>query len=344
MSIKEFRYTICPVGNSSYIAVNKGWVHEAAAHLGFAPFLLQSLPKEEWHVHYDYQDPALFREGGNIPPIWAKSNGAEVVLIGLTFLTQKDYILTRADSPIDSVEQLRGSRLGVPSRPEFLIDFYKATVEHGFGTALAARGVSGSEVRFIELPAEEAYVNAQANHKSNLGKIDAEALVNGQVDAIFSGGARAQALLNTGEYKAIYEISANPGRVLPINNSYPNVLTVSRRLAEEAPELVVAYIKQSLLAAEWAKTNRPEVLALFSNQIHATKGEINASRPSDFHKHLQLKLDEQGLLALEGQKRFLFDHGYISNDFDIEQWADSSFLKAAIAEIELERDKPLTAV
>ncbi|MBW4082557.1 ABC transporter substrate-binding protein [Paenibacillus sp. S150] len=341
MSIKEFRYTICPVGNSSYIALNKGWVHEEISKLGVTPILLQSLPREQWHVHYDYQDPALFREGGNIPPIWAKSNGAEVVLIGLTFLTQKDYILVRADSPIDSVEQLRNSKLGVPSRPEFLIDFYKATVEHGFETALAARGVSISAAQFIELPTDEGYVNAQADHKSNLGKIDADALISGKVDAIFSGGAKAQALLNTGKYKAIYEVSANPDQVWPINNSYPNVLTVSKRLAVEAPEVVVAYVKQLLLAADWAKSNRPEVLTLFSQQIHATEGEVNASRPSDFHKHLEPGLNEQGLLALEGQKRFLFDHGYIRNDFDIEPWADSSFLKAALAEIE--RDKSTSA-
>ena len=101
-----------------------------------------------------------------------------------------------------------------------------------------------------------------------------------------------------------------------------------------APEIVVEYVKQTLLAAKWAQNHYPEVLELFTRQLHGTPGEVTTSLPINFHKHLAVNLSEQALLALEGQKRFLYDHGYLSKDFDLAKWADDRFLKAALAEIE----------
>jgi 2'-hydroxybiphenyl-2-sulfinate desulfinase len=338
MSVKEFRYTICPVGNSSYISANaEGFLHSNFKQRGIQPTLLQSLPEDRWHVHFDYQDDALFREGGNIPPIWSASNGAAVTLIGLTFLRQKSYILTRTDSSIDYVEQLRGKRLAVPTRPEVkVVDFYKATALRGLETALAARGLTPAEAVFTELPQTEAQIATKKDKSSNLGNVEVEALDSGKVDAIFARGARAQRLLATGKYKAVFELTAHPDLLAPIDNSYPNTLTVSTKLAQESPEIVVDYVKQTLLAAEWAKTHLSEVLELFSHQVHGTIGEVTTSLPVNFNKELSPVLTQEGLLALESQKRFLFDHGFTNKDFDIEKWANDSFLKAALEEIEKE--------
>ena len=335
---KEIRYTICPVGNASYIAAHKGWLGEGLAKLGVTATLLQTLPKERWNVHYDYRDDALFREGGNIPPIWAKSHGREPVLIGLTFLDHKQYIIVNAASPIDSVEQLRHRKLGLQVRPGALIDFYKATAQRGFATALAARGVTGAEVEFVELAVDEANVVPTADKSS--GQIEVAALESGAVDAIFIRGTRAAALLETGKYKVIFELTAAPHHIAPIDNTYPNILTVSRKLAEEAPEIVIEYIKQLFRAADWARHNRPEVLELFAEQTHGTIGQVANARSFDFHKHLAPELTEKGLLALESQKRFLFDHGYIERDFDIARWADDRFLNAALAEFGKEQALP----
>ena len=336
MAVKEFLYTICPVGNASYIAANRGFLQKGFDKLGVKPIRLQTLPEKEWQVHYDYASPALFREGGNIPPIWSKSEGREPVLIGIAFLPQKEYILVRTDSNIDTVEQLRGKRIGIPTRPEFLIDFFAATALHGFKSALAARDVSLADVKVVELPATEAEIDMKENKKSNIGASAIKALDDGRVDAIFSGSVRAQKLLNTGKYTAIYEVSKNPHLVLPVNNSYPNILTVSKKLADDAPEIVVEYVKQVILAAEWAKTNLSEVIELFTSQLHGSAGEVVNSLSSGFHKRLTPTITKEGLLALEGQKRFLLESGYIKNDFDIEAWADDRFLKAAWKEIEKE--------
>ncbi|MBW4082556.1 ABC transporter substrate-binding protein [Paenibacillus sp. S150] len=335
--VSEIHYTICPVGNTSYIAANKGWLKEGLNKLDVEPVRLQTLEQPLWKSHFDYQNPLLFREGGNIPPIWAKSNGAEVVLIGLTLLEQKQYLLARADSPLESPEQLEKYKIGIPSHPSALIDFHKASAEHGFEIALAARGLAGYSGSFVELIAEGDFVSSSPEKKRELGSREVEALDSGEVDVIYVKGTKVQRLLDTGKYKVIFEISSNPGHLLPVNNEYPNVLTVSRLLAEDHPEIVVAYLKQLLLAAEWAKTHRSEVLDLFAEQTYGTPGQVAASHSFDFHKRLAPGFSGQGLLALEGQKRFLYDHGYITEDFDLAGWADDRFLKAALSEIEREQ-------
>jgi 2'-hydroxybiphenyl-2-sulfinate desulfinase len=330
--LDEFRYTICPVGNASYISVNKGFLQKGLERHGVKAIRLQTLPFDRWNVHFNYEDDALFREGGNIPPIWAKSRGAEPVLIGLTFLEQGAYILARLDSPVNGVGELRGRRVGLPVDRKIIIDFYAATVHHGFKTALEAKGVALDEVEFVRT--DESPVHEKWEGLIGLSAI--EALDSGTVDAVFSDLTQAQHLLDTGRYKLIYDLHANTDVVLPINNSYPNVLTVSKKLADEAPEIVVEYVKQTLLAAEWAKTNLPEVVELFSKQLSATPGEVVNIHAPGFHQRLAPVLDDRGLWALEGQKRYLLDNGYIEKDFDISSWADDSFLKAALKEIKAE--------
>jgi 2'-hydroxybiphenyl-2-sulfinate desulfinase len=336
MSIKEINYTICPVGNASYIAEKKGFLKEGLSKLGVTPIKLQTLPQELWKTHFTFQNDILFREGGNIPPLWAKSNDAGVVLIGLAVLAQKQYILVRADSDIDRIEQLRKRKIGISVHKEALIDFHKATAEHGFKIALTARGVSPAEVEVVELPYEGDYFNDSWG-KQSLGSKEAEALFSGKVDAIYLKTTRARELIDGGKVKILYEIHANPSQLSPINNEQPNVLTVSRKLAEDHPEVVVEYIKQVILAAEWAKTNYAEVLNLFGEQTFGTPGQVASAYSLGFHKNLTPELSEESLSLLEGQKRFLFDRGYLKKDFPLEKWADDRFLKAAWAEINNEK-------
>jgi 2'-hydroxybiphenyl-2-sulfinate desulfinase len=333
--IDEFRYTICPVGNASYISANKGFLQSGLEKYGVKATRLQTLPFDRWDVHFNYEDDALFREGGNIPPIWAKSRGAEPVLIALSFLEQGAYILARLDSPVNSAGQLRGRRLGLPVDSRRIIDFYAATVHHGFKTALEAKGVALDEVEFVKT--KESPIHEEWEGQIGLSAI--EALNSGDVDAVFADLTQAQRLLNTGKYKIVRDLHANTDVLLPINNCYPNVLTVSKKLAADAPEIVVEYVKQALLAAEWAKTNLPEVIELFGRQMAATPGEVVNIHTPGFHLRLAPTLDDKGLQALEGQKRYLLDSGYIENDFDISSWADGSFLKAALKELDAENLK-----
>ncbi|MDR3332947.1 MAG: hypothetical protein LBT08_09995 [Synergistaceae bacterium] len=335
--ISEIHYTICPVGNASYIAANKGWFKEGLRPLGVEPVLLPSLPREYWKAHFDYSDPVLFREGGNIPPIWAKSNGADVVLIGTALLAQRQYIIVRADSTIGSVDELIHCKLGIPVRSKALIDFHKATAEHGFSIALESRGFRLADENRVEIITEGDFHSTPINQKGDYKSREFYALESGEVDALYVKLSTIQQFLDTGKFRVLFDLTSGKEHILPINNEYPEAFTVSRSLAEKRPEVVVAYVKQVLRAARWAKTNYPGALACLAAQTHATRIQAAASFAFDFHRHLDLNLSEENLSFLDAQKRFLYDSGYITKDFDISAWADGSFLRAADAEL-LEED------
>jgi 2'-hydroxybiphenyl-2-sulfinate desulfinase len=351
--INQILYTICPVGNASFIAARKGWLKEGLAPLGIEPVLLQTLPQERWKAHFDQSETALFREGGNIPPIWAKSRGAEVILIGTALLAQKQFILVRADSPIESVDELVRYRLAIPVHTEALIDFHRASAEHGFAVALAARGFSLSQARLVRLETTGGFLSRPPNDdKANTGgkapdwSLEArefQALENGEADAVFVKLSTIQKVLDTGKFRVLFDLTANRNQLSPINNEYPEAFTVSRKLAEENPEAVAAFVKQVVRAAQWAKTHYDEALAWLAEQTRATRSQAAASFAFDFHQHLDLSLSAYNLGILEGQKRFLFDNGYLEKDFDLEQWADDRFLKAALAELEDENRLKLSA-
>ncbi|MDR0220740.1 MAG: ABC transporter substrate-binding protein [Lachnospiraceae bacterium] len=351
--LKEIHYTICPVGNTSYIAAKKGWLIEGLTPLGVKPVLLQTLPSENWKHHFDYQDDVLFREGGNIPPLWAKSNDAEVVLIGLARLRQNQGILTRKDSKIEYVWQLRGKKIGIPAHPQALIDFHKATSEHGFKIILNAHGVDVSEVQSVILEEEDGFligggvpkpkgtcVLIHGPGEERPPAIEVRALDEGKVDAIYIKLSSLGALLETGKYRLLADVAANPALIVPVNNEYPNALTTSRRLAEDYPEVVTAYVKQLLRASIWAAENRPEADEILAEQtMGKSVAQYFASFKADFHRHIAPDLSDESLAALETQKRFLLAGGYLKKDFALEKWADDRFLKAAWRELRAEEAK-----
>ncbi|MDR1604653.1 MAG: ABC transporter substrate-binding protein [Gracilibacteraceae bacterium] len=343
--LHEIHYTICPVGNATYLAVKKQMIHEGMQPFGITPVLLQSLAEPYWSAHFDHHDELLFREGGNIPPLWTKAKGADTLLVGICILRQKQHIIALKDAPFNSVEELRGRRIAIPAHPNSPIDFHKATAEHGFKIALQARGVTVDEVESKVIQGERTFVTNSWNHGpwsattddntidlDSVGEI--HALNNGEVDAVYIKLSLLQALLETRKYKVLLDLSADPSLLMPINNEFPNVLTVSRKFAVEYPEVVVAYLKQLLLAAEWAKTNKDEAAAILAEQTYGSLDHFYGSYQSDFNEHLTINFSTESIAALEGQKRFLYDYGYLERNFPLDSWIDDSYLKAAQRDIE----------
>lgn len=254
-------------------------------------------------------------------------------------MEQRQVVLARANSPINSPDQLRGARIAIPAHPNALIDFHKATAEQAFELLLAARGISKEDVTFVEIIDENDYSKFGREKAKTISEVSVEvdALDAGEVDVIFVKLSIIQKLLDTGKYKVIYDLGANREQLSPINNEYPNTLTVSKKLAEEEPEVVVEFVKQTLLAAEWAKSHRIEAEKLLAEQTYGTLWQYQNSFDKDFYKHLAPNLSEESLLALESRAKFLYDRGYLGSAVDVYEWADDYFLKTAIKEIERER-------
>ena len=107
-----------------------------------------------------------------------------------------------------------------------------------------------------------------------------------------------------------------------VNNHVPTVLTVDRRLAAEHPELVARYLRCLFRASRWAAEHPLEARAIVGDDIGATAEWVIAANGERVNEALAPAMERVHLEALELQKQFLLRHGFIANDFSLDDWID----------------------
>jgi ABC-type nitrate/sulfonate/bicarbonate transport system substrate-binding protein len=329
------------VGNATEIAISKGWLREEYGKCGTRFTWIRDLPESEWIKHYTQEPPLSFRDGGNIPPIWAKSRGIETNVIGLKFLSQSQAVLVRPDSAIRNLDDLRAKKLAVSRHINARVDFWWATEKRAWNTILRYANLTEKNVQMIELTSEKKFHHQRAESdaaffsadKNSLEfqKEELDALKSGEVDAIYTYGGRASHIESLGLARKIFDI-AEHGSELEINNLYPDVITVGAEFAEKNPDLVKTYMSCVLKASSWAENNRDEVLRIFAKGSFVPVQAFESSVAYDFNKHLTPDLSEASIAALESQKDFLLEIGFIENDFDVRSWINPRFLEEAFRE------------
>jgi ABC-type nitrate/sulfonate/bicarbonate transport system substrate-binding protein len=92
--------------------------------------------------------------------------------------------------------------------------------------------------------------------------------------------------------------------------------------------VVVAFLRASIRAGRLVNEN-PAFAAQFFKR---TTGYHDAHQIQNLITGVNLipQLSDRNLAALDVQKKFLLDHGYIKNDFDVRAWADDRYLQEAL--------------
>ncbi len=341
---KEIFYTICPVQVASHVAVEKGWLDEAFKKVGATARFLRALPKDQWLPHFTHRRPELFRDGGNIPPIWARSEGVDTKLIGLTFAGTGGKIVVKVGSGIRSIQDLRGKKIGLSlRRTKDRVDFARATAHRSILLALGYAGLSERDVQLVDIPEFEAKegdpswsVLSSAETpvefwgKGKLKSVawnDGKALLDGTVDAVFSGHGRSAKLESEGLVTTIEDLGRYPDWTTQVANT-PTAITVNTELAKSHPEIVVAWLKASIKAGQWIRKN-PEAAAEILAEVTIYGCFHHLVRDLATYNYVP-NLSGKSLGGIEVEKNFLLEHGYIKNDFDVRAWADDSFLKQAL--------------
>ncbi|MFC2005030.1 ABC transporter substrate-binding protein [Chloroflexota bacterium] len=345
--ISDFWYTFCPVVCASHIAQNKGWLEEEFAEDGIKLSHISTLPVKDWQSHFSHKHPQLFRDGGNIPPIWTRSEGAATKVIGMVWANGGQAIMVRKDSLIKSVKDLKGKRVALPRRLSNLIDFRRAVAKRGIIMSLKAHGLTQDDIQFVDLPIDIPDIATEKQPPKRTGwaispetrekipqQLEVEALQNGEVDAISSYHGREVVLEQLGVSRIIYNVDKHSDWKYRVNIGYPYICTVNADFATQHPDLITRWMKVLVRAGIWAKENYAEVVRIMAKETNVTEEAVQKSYPSDFHKHLVPEISEEGIEALEIEKQFLREHGFINNDFDIRSWLDRSFLDAALKELE----------
>src|ERR1700712_1778431 len=94
-------YTRCPAPTPLSISAQLGWVDEAFAGSGIpVRSIRDSADPKVRQSHFDHSLDWSFRQGGNIPPIWARSTGRQTRVVGITTTDEFQAVITLPSSGI----------------------------------------------------------------------------------------------------------------------------------------------------------------------------------------------------------------------------------------------------
>jgi ABC-type nitrate/sulfonate/bicarbonate transport system substrate-binding protein len=336
--IETLWYTRCPVPTPLGIAAQLGWIEDEFRCDGIKVRTLQDEADPKLRAsHFDHKLDNSFRQGGNIPAIWARSSGRETRVVGLTWTDEAQVILTAPDRNIHTVADLKGKRLGVATRPNDPIDFWKATTLRAYLAALKLHGLSEEDVDLIELPRAEASSVGQGwGDEPLVESVEARALARGDVDVIFHKGSRGLELADAIGAYIVYDVGAHPDPRVRVNNGSPRTLTVDAGLLERDRSLVVRLVKQVLRAGRWAEEHRAEALTYVAKETRSSDSAVERAYGREVNRHLHTDLVESSIVALGDFTHFLAKWRFIPRDFDVRSWIDFRPLRQAQQELSAE--------
>lgn len=338
----EIWFTRCPVPTATGIAYKLGWLTEAFAADGIALRTLQESGSELGRHHYDHRLPTLIREGGNMLAFGARAQGEPTKLIGLTWIEESQLILARADSGIASAADLKGKRLALPSWNQNPIASHVrgTSIARGMSLAgykgvLASAGLTFDDVELVETPDRlrnlgGAGRDLEPRRRGAGGLWPIEALVAGQVDAIYVKGAAALDEARDAGLVVAIDLDALPDPRFRVNNGTPRPITVHQSLLDDHFDLVVRFLAVTLRAADWSAEHPDKLREILEFETSGSAAAVDQAY-AKLHEGLHPTLDDDRLALFDRQKKFLFTHGFLDADFALADWVDARPLEAAIA-------------
>lgn len=348
-AIDTLWYTRCPAPTPFGIAIQQGWLAQEFAADGLNIRALQDADDPAIRrSHFTHSQPHSFRQGGNIPALWARSAGAATRVIGLTWVDEFQGLLALRRAGIDTLAQLRGKRFGLPLNTHAqatggVVDFHRATALRGFATLLDVAGLTLDDVQLVDLPyaplgladakpvADQGYARLLRTHGQQEFSREVAALLAGEVDVVFAKGATGLAAANLAQADVVVDISQQPNRLLHANNGAPRPLTVDQALLDARPDLVARVLARAIEAGRWAEAHAADTTAYIARETRSAELWVRHAYGPRLHHHLHLDLATDSVAALDNFKHFLLAHGFLPADFDLAAWIDPAPLQAALA-------------
>jgi ABC-type nitrate/sulfonate/bicarbonate transport system substrate-binding protein len=329
-------YTRCPAPTPLSIASQLGWVNEAFAAEGVAVASIRdSKDPAVRQSHFTHALDWSFRQGGNIPPIWACSGGRETRVVGITTTDEFQAVISLPSTGIRTGKDLKSRKLGVPRQDHTIVDFQRATALKGIVSALSLEGLTARDVEIVYLDAN----GPELLEIGNAGFLGLKrrypygeellALARGEIDAFFVKGAEGLVLANQIGAVVVSEFGFHPDARIRINNGTPRPLTVDAKFADERPDLVAELVATVSRVADWAEANPEEAVRFIAREIGVADDAVWAANGAQVHQHLRLTLEDEQIVAIAHFKDFLLEWGFIPADFDVASWIDGRALEAA---------------
>ncbi|HVT92618.1 MAG TPA: ABC transporter substrate-binding protein [Bryobacteraceae bacterium] len=335
------------------LALQLGWIEaEFARDPDIDIRALQTSADPKVHQsHFSHTQENSFRQGGNLPAVWARANGSDTRVIGLSWIRGPYTALTLPGSGIRTAADLKGRRLLIVRRPNEEIDFVYAMTLRTYEAALASAGLTLADVQLVEHRVERSYVSDRVQPGGNRDYVDfrqgkkggaaaalVTRLIRGEVDVIPSASVGSLKLVELLGLQVVFD-EASLDRS-SVNNGKPETFAVSARLAAERPDLVARVLARALQAVEWAANNPADAVRFVARELGASEQQIVEAYGDTLQASLEIDLAPANVEGLRQVQDFLHRHRLIARAFDIDAWIDPGPLQAARALLDERRRTP----
>lgn len=238
---------------------------------------------------------------GNNPALRLAASGADVVAVGLSSWNplNETVVIARADSAIDSLDDLAGKNVA----------YLSGTVRHStFAKALESVGLGTDDVRSFEFGIETA----------------GPALDRGDVDAVVESRSTVQTLIDQGFAKVIFDAGAHPEWVSP----FP--ITANGAFARSHPEILARILAVDIQTAAWADAHPEETLATFAAGTGRPIEAIRETFPEN-RFYQSPEITEAAIASLREEEAFMAENDLLAGEVDYDAWVDTSYYEAALA-------------
>ena len=349
---KEVYYTDCPMVSANNIDQELGWAQREFKKIGIDYSYFRSRRENDWYPHYIHNLDNLIRFGGLYPPIHVHADIRRTRLLGTTWVYEGGCMLVRAGDPVYKMQDLKGKKIGLTrSLNTIKNDWWRIQEHMGIENMLRLNDMTMDDVEIVDFPYPDDWYDdpkmlepllnpsdvwLKRDHKHDLAFRPLEtALLGGVVDAIYTQSKPFQHLQEaTGKIKAIEDLSRRPDWTIQVANT-PAVITCTDVMAEEHPELVLTYMKAMISVGRWANEYKRAAAEILNRQTFYLDVEDTYQGIKDVD--MVPNLSAQNLACVKIGKDFMFSHGYIKNDFDVDEWAAPEFLEQAAKELVQER-------
>jgi ABC-type nitrate/sulfonate/bicarbonate transport system substrate-binding protein len=346
----EVYYTNCPLVSASNVDQELGWTKEIYKKMDVKYLYLRARKENDWYPHYIHNMDNIIRFGGLFPPVHVQADIRRTRLLGVTHAPKEGGVMiVRSRDDIYTMKELKGKKIGLSrSQNKIKTDWWGIQEEQGIELMLRMNGMTRADVQIVEFPYPDDWYDVpemmgpemenpselwlKRDHKHDLAFRPLEtALEKGVIDAMYSQSKVLSILSETtGKFKSIEDLSRYPDWTLQVAN-IPAAITCSDVMYNEHPELAVAFMKGMIKVGRWANEHKHAAAAILDKQTFYRDVE-------DTYEGIRLidmvpNLSPQNLVSVEIGKDFMFSHGYIKNNFDVEKWAAPDILEKAAREL-----------
>ena len=354
----EVYYTNCPLVSASNVDQELGWTKEVYKKMDVRYQYLRAREENNWYPHYVHNMDNLIRFGGLFPPIHVQADIRRTRLLGVTQVYEGGVMMVRSRDDIFTMKELKGKKIGLSrSQNKIKTDWWGIQEEQGIELMLRMNGMTRDDVEIVEFPYPDDWYDVpemmgppmenpselwlKRDHKHDLAFRPLEtALEKGAIDAMYSQSKVLSVLSETtGKFKSIEDLSRYPDWTLQVAN-VPAAITCTVEMAEQHPELAVAFLKGMIKVGRWANEHKKAAAAILDKQTFYR--DVEDTYEGIRRVDMVPNLSPQNLVSVDIGKDFMLSHKYIKNDFDVNEWAAPEFLEQAARELMEEEWKKRT--